>query len=435
MRILGVHEGHNASACLLEDGQIKYCIQEERLTNQKNYFGFPVKSIKKIFALANINAEELDFVAMSSFYVSRPHNVLTAYKEQSTSYKTLMRKEQLLGLMKKTSLYTFIRNRIVVNRRKNERLKDLAKVGISEKRVIFVDHHLCHASAAYYGSPWKEEKILVFTNDGSGDELCSTVYIGKDGNLNKIAETPAGNSIGNIYSRVTFMLGLIPWEHEWKVMGMAPYAPENGAKKSYEVFKKYLRIPDGSLTFERGIPEPTYLIYPRLRRELEFHRFDWISAGLQRFTEELLCKWIKNAIKKTGIRKVALGGGVFMNVKANKRIMEMSEIEDIFIFPSCGDESNAIGAAYWVYAEKCREIGKEVDIPPLREIYFGPSFTDNNVEEVLSTIDDIKFSYEYIDDIEKRIAELLAEGKIVARCKGRMEFGARALGNRSILAD
>ena len=148
------------------------------------------------------------------------------------------------------------------------------------------------------------------------------------------------------------MLGLIPWEHEWKIMGLAPYSPERGKKRSYEVFKKYLKIADKTLTFERSIPEPTYLIYPRLRRELEFYRFDWISGGLQMFTEELLCRWIRNAIKKTGIHKIALSGGVFMNVKANKRIMEMGEVADMFIFPSCGDESNPIGAAYYVYTKK-----------------------------------------------------------------------------------
>ncbi|MBE9595136.1 MAG: hypothetical protein IMF19_16850, partial [Proteobacteria bacterium] len=313
---------------------------------------------------------------------------------------------------------------------------NLTKLGIPEERVIFVDHHLCHAAAAYYGSPWKDEKILVLTNDGSGDGLCSTVYIGEDGNLNKIAETPKGNSIGNIYSRVTFMLGLVPWEHEWKVMGMAPYAPESGMEKSYEVFKEYLSVPDGALTLKRNISEPTYLIYPRLRKELELHRFDWISAGLQRFTEETLCKWVKNAIEKTGIHKIALSGGVFMNVKANKHIVEMKGVDDIFVFPSCGDESNSIGAAYWVHAEKCRELGEDVDIPPLCEIYFGPSFTDEDIEETLSKSKmDTNFSYEHVDDIEKRIAELIAQGGIVARCKGRMEFGARALGNRSILAD
>ncbi|MEA3458104.1 MAG: carbamoyltransferase N-terminal domain-containing protein, partial [Candidatus Thermoplasmatota archaeon] len=261
----------------------------------------------------------------------------------------------------------------------------------------------------YYGAPWKDEKVLVLTSDGSGDGLCSTVYIGEDGNLNKIAETPKGSSIGNIYSRVTFTMGLVPWEHEWKVMGMAPYAPESGMEKSYEVFKKYLSVPDRALTLKRNIPEPTYLIYPRLRRELELHRFDWISAGIQRFTEEILCKWVKNAIEKTGIHKVALGGGVFMNVKANKNIMEMKEVEDMFVFPSCGDESNSIGAAYQVYAEKCRELGKEVDIQPLREMYFGPSFTDDDVEKTLTKMD-TNFSYEHVDDIEKRIAEIVREG-------------------------
>ena len=321
MRILGVHDGHNASACLLEDGQIKYCIQEERLTNIKNYFGFPFKSIKKILTLANIDTEELDFVAMASHHTAKPSDVLISYKKQAS-----MLRSKVLDVAMKTPLYS-----IYKSQRRRERLKNLMKLGIPEERVIFVDHHLCHASAAYYGSPWKDERVLILTNDGSGDGLCSTVYIGEDGNLNKIAETPKGSSIGNIYSRVTFMLGLVPWEHEWKVMGMAPYAPESGAKKSYEVFNKYLSVPDGALTLKRNISEPTYLIYPRLRRELELHRFDWISAGLQRFTEELLCKLVRNAIRKTGIHKIALSGGVFMNVKANKRIMEMEEVEDIFV--------------------------------------------------------------------------------------------------------
>lgn len=424
MIILGIHDGHNASACLLDSGQIKYCIQEERLTNTKNYSGFPFKSIEKILAMANITIEELDFVAMASQHSPKPFDALTSYKKQSS-----MLKSNVLDVVMKTPLYSIYKNRT-----RRERLNNLTKLGIPEERTIFVDHHLCHASAAYYGSPWKDEKVLVLTNDGSGDGLCSTVYIGEDGDLNKIAETPKGNSIGNIYSRVTFMMGLVPWEHEWKVMGMAAYAPENGMKKSYKIISKYMSVPNGSLTFKRNISEPTYLIYPRLRKELELHRFDWISAGLQKYTEEILCQWVKNAITKTGIHKIALSGGVFMNVKANKAIMEMEEVEDLFIFPSCGDESNSIGAAYLVYIEKSKEINEKVDISPLKSIYFGPSFTDYEAEDALSKIG-TKFNYKHVEDIEKLTAELIANGEIVARCKGQMEFGARALGNRSILAD
>ena len=235
---------------------------------------------------------------MASLHTAKPSEVLASYKKQAS-----MLRSKVLDVAMKTPLYAIYKNRT-----RRDRLKNLAKLGIPERRVIFVDHHLCHASAAYYGSPWKDEKVLVLTNDGSGDGLCSTVFVGEDGTLKKIAETPKGNSIGNIYSRVTFMMGLVPWEHEWKVMGLAPYAPESGLKKSYEVFNKYLSIPDRALTLKRNIPEPTYLIYPRLRRELELHRFDWISAGLQKFTDELLCKWVKYAIEKTGIHKVALGG-------------------------------------------------------------------------------------------------------------------------------
>lgn len=427
MIILGVHDGHNASACLLDGGQITYCIQEERLTNTKNYSGFPFKSVEKILALADIGTDELDFVAMASHHTPNPSDVLASYKKQASMFRSKVR-----DVARKTPLYSIYKSRI-----RTERLKNLAKLRIPEDRVIFVDHHLCHASAAYYGSPWKDEKVLVLTNDGSGDDLCSTVYIGEDGDINKIAETSEGNSIGDIYSRVTFMLGLVPWEHEWKVMGMAPYAPESGIEKSYIVFKNHLSVAEDALTFKRNISEPTYLIYPRLRKELELHRFDCISGGIQRFTEEILCRWVKNAVGKTGIHKVALGGGVFMNVKASKKIMEMTDVDDIFIFPSCGDESNSIGAAYRVYADKCRELGKEVNIPPIHELYLGHSFMDENVENALSKVSKtcLNYSYEHVDDIEKRIAELIAEGEIVARCKGKMEFGARALGNRSILAD
>lgn len=424
MIVLGISDGHNASACLLDSGQIKYCIQEERLTNTKNYAGFPYKSIEKILSMANITIQDLDFVAMASLHTPKEFDALASYKKQNSLLKS-----NVLDAMMKTPLYSIYKNRT-----RKERLRSLSKLGIPEERTIFVDHHLCHASAAYYGSPWKDEKVLVLTNDGSGDGLCSTVYIGEDGDLNKIAETSKGNSIGNIYSNITFMLGLVPWEHEWKVMGMAPYAPENGIEKSYKIINKYISVPNGSLIFKRNIPEPTYLIYPRLRRELEFHRFDWISAGLQKFTEEILCKWIKNAIGITGIHKIALSGGVFMNVKANKAIMEMEDVEDLFIFPSCGDESNSIGAAYRVYAEKCKELNRKVDIPPLKNIYFGPLITDHEIEDALSKRGE-NFNYKYVDDIEKLIAEIIAKGGIVARCKGQMEFGARALGNRSILAD
>jgi carbamoyltransferase len=429
MRVLGINDGINGAACLLEDGAIRYCIQEERLTNIKNYIGFPRRSIAKILKEAGITGEDLDAVAIASFSVFTTPDPALGLAEvyHRTDSSTWMARVLDLGM--KTPLYS-----IYSGQKRKQRLANLRESGIPETRVVFLDHHLCHAASAYYASPWKGEDVLVLTCDGSGDGLCATVYTGKDGALTKIAETAAGSSIGDIYARVTFMLGFVPHEHEWKIMGMAPYAPPKGTERSYGLFRKYLSVPDGSLTFRRDVPEPTNLIYRRLRRDLEFHRFDWICGGVQKITEDLLERWVRNAVKKTGIRRLALAGGVFMNVKANKRIMEMEEVSDLFVFPSCGDESTAIGAAYWAYAEKRRESGEEVKIPPLGEIYFGLSFTGEDVQEAVARRPG-KFRCTPLPDIEKEVAALVAGGAVVARCKDRMEFGARALGNRSILAD
>ncbi len=428
MRVLGVHDGHNASACLIEDGHIRQCIQEERLTNRKNYFGFPLKSVEKILGLEKIGVEGLDFVAMASYHTPRlVERTTDSYKKQGSILRSI-----LIETAIKSPFYSLYRNRL-----KKERLGNLKALGVREHSIIFVDHHLCHAASAYFGSPWRDEKVLVLTSDGSGDGLCATVYLGERGELTKIAETARGNSIGDIYSRVTFMLGLVPLEHEWKVMGLAPYAPANGAERSYAILRRLLDVSDKGLTFIRRTPEPTQLLYPRLRRELEHHRFDWISAGAQKLTEELLREWVRKAVESTGVHRLALGGGVFMNVKANKVIMEMDEVEDLFVFPSCGDESSSIGAAYMVYAQKRSEANLEVDLSPLRDLYLGPAFTDQDVERSLSKLSarGVGFTATRVPDIEARAAELLAQGKVVARCKGRMEFGARALGNRSILAD
>jgi carbamoyltransferase len=430
MRILGIYCGHNASACLLDNGIIEFCIQEERLVNIKNYIGFPLRSIETILNQAKLAANDVDFIAVAGVDAPAMHVNQETFLESFKWQARFM--YRCAKSLVNTPLY-----RVYMSLSKKRFLKTLSLLDVDRKKIVFVDHHLCHAAAAYYGSPWGKEKVLVLTCDGFGDGLCSTVYIGENKKLTKIAETRRGNSIGDIYATTTFLLGMTPSEHEWKVMGLAPYASERSVEKTYEFFKSLLGISKRNpLTFERRLRSSTEVIYPVLRKGLEFYRFDQIAGGLQRATEELVCQWVKNCVHKTGIHKIAAGGGVFMNVKANKRIMELEEVEDIFVFPSCADESTSIGAAYWVYAMKYQEIGKQVDIQPLRGIYLGPSFTDDEVEQAITELEEkSRLKVEYVQDIESRVAELLVGGEIVARCKGRMEFGARALGNRSILAD
>jgi carbamoyltransferase len=154
------------------------------------------------------------------------------------------------------------------------------------------------------------------------------------------------------------------------------------------------------------------------------------------FVETFLTKWVRNAIAETGIRKIACSGGIFMNVKANKLLLELDEVADMFVFPSCGDETNAVGAAYWVHAQERQRKGQPVDIEPLSDLYWGKGYSNDEIEGAIS---EYRFSHkvrvETPRDIEFRVAEALASGCVVARCSGRMEFGARALGNRSILAN
>jgi carbamoyltransferase len=325
------------------------------------------------------------------------------------------------------------REKYLVGERLNERKSEITKdLGILSGKIIVVEHHFCHAAAAYFASPWAKssEKVLVLTSDGSGDGVCATVSIGQNGELEKIADTKSSASLGKIYSRITYLMGMKPWEHEYKIMGLAPYADEKGVEKSYKVLSGLIEIDDGSLSFKNKTTLGMNYCYPYLREKLENHRFDWIAGAIQKLHEELIIKWVKNVLKETGLRKIAAGGGSFMNVKANMKMAELESVDEVFIFPSCGDESVSIGAAYFVQNLKGGAI------QPISDNYFGGQFSE---EEIKNTIETPDLKEKYIiskeQDINKKVASLLAEGEIVARFSGRMEWGARALGNRSILMD
>jgi carbamoyltransferase len=423
MNVLGVHDGHNASAVLLVDGRVAAGAQEERFRNEKNYFGFPDQAIAWALKSANLRPDEVDKVALASVHQPRGFDtriIRDVFRNEQEHFT----RSRILGWARGSPLYPMYKERL-----KGERLKRFKKAGFTERQITFVDHHTCHASAAYYGSPWRDQ-VLVLTLDGGGDKLAASVSIASRLSLERIASTPDTDSVGNIYARVTFMLGFSPWEHEYKIMGMAPYASDKQSEPLKKELLSYLDLSkDNPLIFERRIPEPTRLICRRLRRWFEYQRFDNIANALQSSTEELIVRWVREAVTRTGIRKLALAGGVFMNVKVNKLIAEMQEVNDVFVFPSCGDESNAVGAAYSAYV---KETGQDPD--PIGPIYWGPGLEDTE-ETIRNLAHEGNFEYEEIEHIEDTVADLLLENKIVARASDRMEFGARALGNRSILAD
>jgi carbamoyltransferase len=430
MKVLGINDQHNASACLLENGVVVAAIQEERLSRIKNHFCFPERSIDWLLRSTETRPEDLDAVAIASEHIIGGFTGPDLIRSYARTNHPMT---QLRRVARRTPLHSIRRRQ-----RHEERLVAVSSLGLPVHRTSFVEHHTAHAAAAYHGSPWKEEPVLVITCDGQGDGLSASVRIGERGILSReLATVKDADSLGSIYATVTALMGMVPLEHEYKLMGMAPYAPSSGAERSYHQFEGLLEFTGpGGMSWERrkGVPSMDYA-YPFFRRRLERHRFDWVAAGLQRFTEEHLARWITNAVAATGIRKVALGGGVFMNVKANQRIYELEDVDDLFIFPSCGDETNSMGAAFEVVAGNPTGVATADPIAPIEDVYWGPTITDDDVRALLPDVTARGLIVRQPDDIEAAVADLLVAGEVVARAKGRMEFGARALGNRSILAD
>jgi carbamoyltransferase len=292
-----------------------------------------------------------------------------------------------------------------------------------------IEHHYAHACTALYKNQWNFKDCLVFTNDGSGDGLSGTISIYKDGTLERFKEISSYNSIGEFYSRITTYLGMKALEHEYKVMGLAPYVMETeyytNIKNKFSQFFKIdgLDIINKTRCWGDGyIPFFKKYIYPI--------RFDYVAKATQDLIETVVVEWVRNAITKTGIHNVCLAGGLFMNVKLNMKIRNLEEVEKLFVFPSGGDESIAIGAALAL-----NSITNKNAFSPLINLYFGQHYENDKIENELKK-DQYhgKIKFEYVDNIEDRLLEELLNKKIVARFSGRMEWGARALGNRSILA-
>lgn len=422
--VLGVHDGHNASATLAKNGSVVAAIQEERLVNEKNYSGTPKNSIRKIFEIADIHPNDVDLIAIASLV--RTHAPL---KERPIHVRLY---EKYAFLFKSHKMRRFLISFLHKRRSIEEIIGVLKELGIESKEIMFVEHHFAHAACAYYQRPWDDE-TLVLTLDGAGDGLCASVNIGRDSTIERIASTTAYNSPSNVfYSEITGYLGLKRWDHEYKVMGMAPYGI---AEDCIDEIGKIVRVnPKMPLEFENTIGAYVIYVQKKLRRMLAEKRFDNISAATQQHFEEILAQWVKNAIEETGLNKICCAGGAFLNVKANKVLREMEEVEDIFFYPAAGDEGIAVGAALEGYHRFCEREGIKPKREKLGPIYYGMEYDNNHIEEVLKKTGWIEKA-EYVGNIEEEVGELIANNKIIAVFNGRVEWGPRALGNRSILAD
>ena len=443
MIVLGINETHCATAAVLRDGRVVGCASEERFTRLKNDAGYPRLAIDALLEECGLTPANIDVVALagaraaSREWLNRVlHDEAYAREYYGVSlpspWRALGRRARKMGA--KLGLADPSRGKFGIS--EGERLGFVTDhLGIPKDRIVCLDHHTCHAAAAYYGSGFAGKDALVLTNDNSGDGLCATASTGRGLELTRHEAAPsAPGSLGAFYSFVTLGLGMKFGEHEYKVMGMAPYAPEKYAQRAEAALRRVFDLEDGRPALFRW-QEPGERYGLLLKTTLGL-RFDAVAGGAQRLLEDIILRWGRLMHERFGGGRVALGGGCFMNVKANMLLGQEDWVEDLFVFPSCGDESNAVGAAYLAYLQECAKRGVTGRLEPFGPAYLGNRVTDEDAEAVIRARGlEGRYKVAFQDRIEEKIAELLVSDGVVARCAGRMEFGARALGNRSILAN
>jgi carbamoyltransferase len=442
MIVLGLNETHCATAAILKDGAIVGCASEERFSRIKNDAGYPRRAVEAVLREARVSPAEIDLVALAGrrAYARDWLNRLLqdpAYLREYHGVSLeadggLGRRARKLGA--RLGLARPARGKWTLAEAERRALVT-GHLGVPDDRLAAFDHHACHAAAAYHAAPFAGAPALVLTNDNSGDGLCATASRGEGTALDRReATSSAPGSLGAFYSLATLLLGMKPGEHEYKLMGLAPYAAAGPTEAAAAALGRVFAFEDGA---------PCRFAWrgrgSRYRRMLEATlglRFDAIAGGAQRIVEETLLAWVRRMRERHGGERLALAGGVFMNVKANMLLAAEPWVRDFFVVPSCGDESNAIGAAYLGYLDLCRRRSVTPTVRPLGPATLGPDLDLAETEALLRSRDvAARHRVTEPERIEERIAELLVSDGVVARCAGRMEFGARALGNRSILAN
>ncbi len=454
--VLGIQEAHDASAALMIDGEIVAAAQEERFTGLKGDYGYPEQAIRSCLGHAGISPGDIDAVALAS------HNwnpVLTKIKRNANFTMDDWVKEQheywkpRLFEGRAVRYYDLYKDRPdfryddtypmdglldgYMNPDEMKRMAELRrqtvsrKLGIPIDRIRTVTHEDCHAFYGYFGSHMRD-RVLALTSEGFGDYSNGTTSeFTAAGGRRELAHT-AENHLGHIYQYMTLLLGMKPAQHEYKVMGLAPYANERLTARSYKVFERILKVEGLNLVYDQRPRD----LYFHFRDALEGHRFDAIAGAVQKFVEVNLCRWIEACVRATGLGRVCLSGGVAQNIKAGKSIAELACVEDLYICPAAGDTSLPIGACYYVMWEHLSRNGRAADgLRPLENPYLGPECSDAEIAAFLER-ERVGERFHIQRGVSPDdIAQCLADGEILARCCGRMEFGLRALGNRSILAD
>jgi len=423
MNILGLScFYHDAAACLMKDGEIIAAAQQERFSRKKHDQEFPTEAIRYCMKEGGVTIDDIDYVAF--------------YDKPFTKFLRII--ENYLAVAPR-GYFSFIKAFPVWAKRKFW-IKDLiAKELGYDGEIIFPEHHESHAASCFFLSPF--EKAAIITADGVGEWDTATYGWGQGNEIHLTNEIKYPHSLGLLYTAFTYFLGFKVNSGEYKVMGAAPY----GVPKYYELIKEKLIDvkDDGSFKLNLkyfGYPYKLRMINrnfiklfgrkPRVPETwLSQDDFD-IAASIQKVTEEIMLKIANHVYEESKLDNLCLAGGVALNCVANGRILRQGPFKNVWIQPAAGDAGGAAGSAAFVYYSY---LGNKERIP-MRDAYLGPAFSNEQIKRYL---DQIKAPYHFIADEElaRKTAGLIADKKVVGWFQGRMEFGPRALGNRSILAD
>ena len=416
MNILGISSlDADATAALIQRERITLSAGEERFSRVKQHAGFPGESIRFILDASRLGLKDIDAVAYP-FYPWRREALMISRGLLANNLYNLF---QPGGARSKFFHLAYSARFVMTSLRDHrkyhhELVENLRRLGL-ENRLKRIEHHLAHAASAFYTSGLEE--ALVVTLDAYGSDLAGSISVGSTAGIRRVHDIKFPHSLGMFYSQVTEALGFRPTRHEGKIVGLAAFGDPSVLFD--EIYRRFKCAPGGyryisglDVQYCRGLAK-------------KYARED-IAAAYQAVLEKVVASLVASYLERYQQKNVVLAGGVTANVKMNQRIFEIPGVKNIFIHPNMGDGGTGAGAALQVAADA----GAGMKPCRLENVYFGPSYTN---EEIGAELKREGLAHEYVEEIEKRVASLLAGGKVVARFNGAMEYGPRALGNRSVL--
>jgi carbamoyltransferase len=424
---------HDSAAALIKNGEVISAAQEERFTRIKNDSNFPINSVKFLMRSQNLKPSDIDFVVFYEKPFLKFDRIIKTFV--NTAPKNMNNFE--------SAMKQWIPKKLFQKKLLLEQL-NLVMPGDWSHKIIFSDHHLSHAASAFFPSPF--DRAAVVTLDGVGEWATTTIGIGNSNELNIYKEIRFPDSLGLLYAAFTSYVGFKVNSGEYKMMGLAPYGEPKYSDLIYENLIDVRN--DGSFSinqdffeYQTGNRMTNYKFHqlfggePRLSESTITQREMDIAASIQKVIDQVVVRLITDVARETGEKNLCLAGGVALNCVTNGKIIESGQFEKIWIQPAAGDAGGSVGAAlaaYHLALKQTREVSTTLD--GMAGSYLGPEFTQQEVENQL-TSSGANFEVHNFDKLIIETANLLSQGNVIGWFQGRAEFGPRALGNRSILAD